>query len=166
MSITRREAIATIGLGSAGYMATAAFTAPACSAKSVGAEIVVVKSFLKVVSTEIPGQPAMITKILKVADDFNADYQRGDFVSAGTIFATLEGDITQLISDLGVNVSNRVKTALVLIDAGVTAIWELLNSQKTAAVQSEIAKQGQASRVQSLESGRAAHLDKLFTAIH
>lgn len=164
--MNRRQAITSIGLGGAGFAATAAFNAPACSGKSVGAEVTVVETFLKVVAVEIPNQSATITRILKVADDFNTDYQRGDFANAATIFATLEGDITQLIADLGVNVSDRVKTALVLIDAGVTAIWELLNSQKTPAVQGIIAAKKQGSKAQAIGDTRAAHLNKLFASIH
>lgn len=165
--MNRRQAITSIGLGSAGFAATAAFTAPACSAKSVGAEISVVETFLKVVATELPNQSAIITKILKIADDFNVDYQRGDFANAASIFASLETDITQLITDIGVNVSSRVKIALVLIDAAVTAIGELLKSQKTPAMQGIIAnstpeKKAQAAQIEQ----RASKVDKLFKAIH
>lgn len=164
--MNRRQAITSIGLGGAGFVATAAFTAPACSGKSVGAEVAVVETFLKVVAVEIPNQKPIIDKIIKVADDFNADYQKGDFATAATIFATLEGDITQLIADLGKNVSDRVKTALILVDAGITAIWELLNSQNTPAVQGIIDAKKQGSKAQAIGDTRAAHLSKMFASIH
>jgi hypothetical protein len=162
----RRQALTTIGLGGTGFIAGSAFTAPACNGKSVSAEVTVVETFLKVVAVEIPNQKPTIDKILKVADDFNADYQWGDFASAASVFASLDADITQLISDLGVNVSDHVKADLVLIDAGLTAIWQLLNSQKTPAVQGVIAKQGRSAQAQSIESRRAGHLEKLFASIH
>jgi len=139
---------------------------PACSAKSVGAEVRVAETFLKVVAIELPSQKPIIDKIIKVADDFNADYQRGDFKNAASIFATLEGDVTQLISDLGVNVSQRIKVALVLVDAAITAIGELLNSQKGAVVVNLMnatpAEQAKAAAIER----RAARVDKLFRAIH
>lgn len=162
---SKRSFLAVAGLGATGFALGTAFTAPACSAKSVSAEIIVVETFLKVVAVEIPNQSAIITKILKVADDFNADYQRGDFANAAAIFATLETDTTQLIADLGVNVSQRVKIALVLIDAAITAIGELLKSQKTAVIQGMIATPEKKAQAMQIEK-RADKIDKLFRAIH
>lgn len=141
---------------------------PACSAKSVNAEYQVVKTFLNVVAVEIPSQKPTIDKILKIGDDFNADYQRGDFVNAAAIFATFEADITQFIADVGVNLSPRVKIALVLANAAVAAIGGLLKSQKgVPAVQSALmnATTEQQAQAAAIEK-RAAQIDRLFAAIH
>lgn len=153
-------------LGVTGVVGAVVVSQLGCSPKSVNAEIQVAETFLRVVAVEIPNQKPTIEKILKVADDFNADYQRGDFVNATAIFANLEADVTQLISDVGVNLSSRAKMALVFIDAAVTAIADLLKSQRGApGVPSKAAMSTQQkAQAEAIES-RAGRVDKLFAAI-
>jgi hypothetical protein len=171
----RRAFLRLAGTGAAGLalggviapIGTPGTPTPACSPKSVNAEVQVAETFLKVVAVELPNQQAFITKILKVTDDFNTDYQRGDFANAGTLFATLSGDFTHLLNDVGVNINAKVKIALVLIDAAIAGIAGLLKSQIPAATQAGLmatlpaAQQSQAAVIEA----RAAHAEALFTAI-
>src|ERR1700720_1838820 len=136
---------------------------PACSAKSVNAEVQIVKTFLQVVAVELPNQGPFITKILKIADGFNTDYQRGDFVNASAVFKNLEGDVAQLVADVGVNLDPRIKIALVLANAAIVAIGGLLQSQKSVpAVQAALmnATPEQRSQAAAIEK-RAAQIDRL-----
>jgi hypothetical protein len=172
---TRRSFLRLAGTGAAGLalggviapIGTPGTPTPACSPKSVNAEVQVAETFLKVVAVELPNQKPAIDKILKVMDDFNADYQRGDFVSAGAIFKTMDADVTQLVTDLGVNLNPKVKMALVFIDAAVSAIGGFLFAQKGAPGVAAVmmnATPEQQSQAAAIER-RAAHAEALYGAI-
>ena len=140
-------------------------TALKCGSEQVSIYIRTITTFLNQISTLLPDHAAMITKIVKIAADFDAAYKRGDFASADTFFNSLEQNLTTLVNAIGVNTSNTVKTWIAIIGATVTSIAVLFKSQidaAPAALAAEIKGAKSAGAVERLASQAA--VDKLYQA--
>ena len=160
--MNRKEFITTAGMGA---VATAALGFGKCSGPSVAVEVATAVTFLGKVATLLPGKAQVIGKITTALSDFNSFYQRGDFANAGKLFSVVDADFTQLIADVGVNLSPSVKIALALVDAAVSAIAVLMKGAVPAAVASKAKlTDEQRDQVAAIER-RAAKTDKLFAAI-
>jgi hypothetical protein len=100
-----------------------------CGSEQVSIYVRTITTFLNQISGLLPERAAFIAKIVKLASDFDAAYRRGDFASADSFFNALDQNITTLTNDIGVNVSNNVKTWISIIGATVTSIAVLFKDQ-------------------------------------
>lgn len=121
-TFAKRTAIAVPAL----LLTSAAFK---CGSEQISIYVRTISTFLNQISGLLPQHAATITKIVKIASDFDAAYRRGDFASADNFFNTLEQNLTTLVNDIGANASNNVKTWIAIIGATVTSIAVLLKSQ-------------------------------------
>lgn len=141
-------------------------TALKCGSEQVSIYIRTIVTFLNQISTLLPDQASMITKIVKIASDFDAAYKRGDFNSADTFFNSLEKNLSTLTASIGVNTSNTVKTWIAIIGATVTSIAVLLKeqveTQSASLTASARATARSASAVERLASQAA--VDRLYQA--
>lgn len=139
-------------------------TALKCGSEQVSIYIRTITTFLNQISTLLPDRAVMITKIVKIAADFDAAYKRGDFASADTFFNSLEQNLTTLVNAIGVNTSNTVKTWIAIIGATVTSIAVLLKSQidTQPGLESTLKDAKSAGAVERLASQVA--VDKLYQA--
>ena len=173
--MNRREMIKTSGFGISSLALTGASGAvlgfevvpePACHKVSVGVEVSTAITFLNKVSSLLPGKVQIIAKVVGALNDFNKFYQAGDFNSAANFFNTVDADFTQLIADVGVNLSPLVKIALALIDAAISGIAVLLKSQAGApGVPARAAMTSEQQMAAEVIEKRAAHTEKLFAVI-
>lgn len=124
--MNRRTLIKTGGLATVGVLTGSAFK---CGADKVSIYVRTITTFLNQISSLLPAQAALITRIVKIASDFDAAYRRGDFASADTFFNSLEQNLTTLTNGIGVNVSNSVKTWISIIGITVTSIAVLFKEQ-------------------------------------
>ena len=163
--LNRRGFIQTGALAGVG---TLALSSQACKPKDVGAEVAAITSFLHEISPLLPAQAQLITKIVKVASDFNEAYQAGKFENATSFFANLSDLIDQLTGDLDVNVPPQVKIAIAIVNAAVRAIAVLMHSQATPAIRAMSAtatteqKRG-AAKIEKLSDPDA--IDAVFRAL-
>ena len=122
---TKRAALTVIAAGLSG-------SAFKCSSEKISIYVQTISTFLNQISSVLPAQSALITKVLKIASDFDAAYRRGDFLSADGFFNSLVENLNALTQDIGVGTSNTVKTWLAIIGAAVTSIAVLLKEQVDA----------------------------------
>lgn len=122
---TKRTALTLAVAG----LASSAFK---CGSEQVSIYIHTISTFLNQVAGVLPAHAQTIARIVKVATDFDSAYQRGDFASADKLFNSLEQNLTQLTNDLGLNVSNNVKTWIAIVGAALTSIAVLLKDQAQA----------------------------------
>lgn len=140
-------------------------TALKCGSEQVSIYVRTVSTFLNQISTLLPERAAMITKIVKIAADFDAAYKRGDFASADTFFNSLEQNLTSLVNDIGINTSNTVKTWIAIIGATVTSIAVLLKDQVSAQPAGIVAESGRAKSAGAVERlANQAAVDALYQA--
>lgn len=156
-------------LGAGAAVGLAVGSSIACSPKSVGVEVSTVIAFLNKISPLLPAFAGKIAKVIKVAEDFNAQYQKGDFANAASIFANLSNDLDQLVSDIGANVPPIVKISIALADAACSAIAVLLHSQSNALGVSTVIAAKSKAGAQPMEvtviQSRVARAERLFQAI-
>lgn len=100
-----------------------------CSSEQVSIYVHTITAFLNQIAGLLPAHAAAITKIVKLASDFDAAYRRGDFNSADSFFNSLEQNLTALTSDIGINTSNSVKTWLAIVGAAMTSLAVLFKKQ-------------------------------------
>lgn len=140
-------------------------TALKCGSEQISIYVRTISTFLNQISGLLPQHAALITKIVKIAADFDAAYRRGDFASADTFFNSLEQNLTTLTNSIGINTSNTVKTWIAIIGATVTSIAVLFKSQidaAPAALAAEMKGAKSAGAVERLASQAA--VDKLYQA--
>jgi len=102
-----------------------------CSSEKVTIYVQTITSFLREISGLLPAQAAFINKIIGIAADLDAAYQRGDFDNATTFLESLTTNISTLITNLGVGLSPQIKVALAIVGSTVRLIAVLLNRQAT-----------------------------------
>jgi hypothetical protein len=120
---TKRTALTVAVAGFAGL-------APKCGgSEQVSIYVRTISTFLNQIAGLLPDKAAFIARIVKLASDFDAAYQRGDLTSADSFFNSLEQNLTTLTGDIGVGTSNTVKTWLAIIGATVTSIAVLFKEQ-------------------------------------
>jgi hypothetical protein len=118
-------------VGAAAGVGALALGATACplDSKKVTFYSATLSSFLNEVAGLLPAQAAFIARIIKVISDFDAAYQRGDFTNASAFFNTMVANVSQLISDVGRNLSPQLKMLLAVASATVRTIAVLLQQQ-------------------------------------
>jgi len=156
----KRGVLTIVGLG----LTSTAFK---CGSKSVTFYVSTISSFLNELGTLIPAQAGFIGKIVKVAADFDAAYQRGDFANASTFFNTMVENITTLTNDLGVTLSDRGKMLLSVVSVTVRTIAVLLRDEgatQPAAISSARATSPAASKAIGAIRTLAAGAGETFAA--
>lgn len=154
---TKRAALALTVAGLSG-------SAFKCGSENVSIYIRTITTFLNQIAGLLPDKAAAIAKIVKVASDFDSAYRRGDFASADSLFTTLEQNLTALTNDIGVNVSNSVKTWIAIVGAALTSIAVLMKEQvaATPSAKGQAMHAASASAVERLASQAA--VDALYQA--
>jgi hypothetical protein len=128
--LSRRTALKHIGTGS--LIAVAAPTLllqEACKPKDLNVYVQTVVGALQEIQPLLPALSGKIGAAIKVALDFNAQYQRGDYVTATQTFETLASNVSEIITDIGVSLSPAIKVALTVAGIGLRAIAVLLKAQ-------------------------------------
>lgn len=156
---TKRAALtlAVAGFGGAAFK---------CGSEHVSIYVRTIVTFLNQIAGILPERAAAIAKIVKVATDFDAAYRRGDFASADSFFNTLEQNLTALTNDIGVNVSNSVKTWIAIVGAALTSIAVLMKEQvdaQPAASKSAVARVAKSAGAVERLASQAA-VDALYQA--
>lgn len=137
-----------------------------CGGKSVSGTVTIIAGAVEELQILFPSVPAL-AQALKLAKDFNADWTAGKFDSARKFFENLDTIVGQVISDLGVNASTRVKLLLATLGIAVRTIAALINEQaqtvSTLAGKARTANPRTADRVDELAS--AAVADRLLATV-
>lgn len=102
----------------------------------------------------------LLDKIITLANSFNNAWTAGKFNDARTFFLNLDTLVGQVIADLGVNATPRMKLILATLGIGVRTIAALIaeqaNAQPAAAVAAKSRMPKAASRVEQLADPSAA----------
>lgn len=119
---TKRGALtlATAGLAGSAFR---------CGSEKITIYVQTITAFLKEIAGLIPNQGPFISKIIAVAEQFDAAYRRGDLTNASTFFNTLADNIASLVAAVGINLSARVKVGLAIVNSTVRLIAVLLKEQ-------------------------------------
>lgn len=125
---SRRSFLRLTGTGAAGFVVGSAI---GCGGKSVSGTVVLITGAVSELKAIYPNLPAL-DKIIKLAESFNADWVAGKFDSARAFFESLDSTVQQVIADLGVNASTRVKLLLASLGIAVRVIASLISEQGTA----------------------------------
>lgn len=158
--LSRRDLLRTGGVALIGVSVGTAFK---CGSEQVSIYVRTIITFLNQISGSLPQYAATITKIVKIASDFDAAYRRGDFASADSLFNSLEQNLIMMVHDIGINVSNNVKTWISIIGATVTSIAVLFKDQADnlpPALRAQIRTAQSVGAVERLASQKA--VDKLY----
>ena len=93
-----------------------------------------ISAFLVEIGDIVPSQAAFIAKIVKTVSDLDAAAQRGDFVSAASFFNTMVPNVTQLITNIGGNLTPNVKIARALANAAIKGLAVFLKNEGATTV--------------------------------
>lgn len=150
--------------GALAVVGATALGAGKCDSATVSIYVRTITTFLNQISGILPDRAAVIAKIVKAASDFDAAYRRGDFASADNFFNSLDQNLSAFTNDLGVNVSNDVKTWISIIGATATSLAVLFKKEaSTQPAFAAIARNAKsASAVERLASQAA--VDALYQA--
>lgn len=124
---TRRDFLRLGGLGVGSLMLTSQIN---CGGKSISGTIALISGAISELKLLYPNL-AVLDKIVKLATDFNRDWVAGKFDSARTFFESLDTTVQQVITDLELNASARVKLLLASVAVGVRLIATLISEQAT-----------------------------------
>ena len=124
--LNRRRFIQTGALAGAGALVV---SQTACGPK-VSFYVATIKGALIELKPLLPGAAQLISTAVKVADDFDAAYRRGDFADAITILKTLAGNIGQIADDAGVS-TPQIKGIIAVAAIALRTIALLLDEQST-----------------------------------
>lgn len=124
--MNRRNFIGTSAAAGAGALV---LSQAGCNPKNLSPYVQTIIGALEEVAPLLPGVSGKITAAIKVARDFDAAYKRGDFASATQIFESLAVNVSQIITDVGVNLSPEIKAGLAVVGIALRAIAVLLKSQ-------------------------------------
>lgn len=159
---TKRAALTLAAAGISG-------SAFKCSGgEKVSIYVQTISTFLNEIAGILPDKAAFISKIVKVASDFDAAFRGGDFANADSLLNTLITNITTLTNDIGISTSNQVKMWLSVIGATVRTVAVLFKeankSDPTALAKSGVSTDSlkSASAIERLASQAA--VDAAFQA--
>jgi hypothetical protein len=138
----------------------------ACSGPKLSTWVQTIIGALEELKPLLPAQTSAITKIIKVATDFNAAYQSGKFKDAITIFENLSTLVDQLISDLGTP-SQQVKVIVAVVGIALRTIAVLLRNQASQPeVAATVAAAGESSAVNVVKRlSEPSAIDALFRTV-
>ena len=126
--INRRRFIQTGALAGAGALV---LSQTACAKNLSVYEQTIIAAFEEVVALFPSAGPAA-TKIKKLIADFDAAYRAGDFKNATTLIASVASLASQVIADIGINLTSGLKGALALAGIAIRFISKLLVDQGNA----------------------------------
>lgn len=130
--LRRRQFITRTAIGLPALVFTT--TALKCGSEKVSLYVSTINSFLREISTLIPSQSDFISKMITVASDLDSAYRRGDFDNATTFLETLTGNLSTLITSLGLEASGQVKVGLAIVSSTVRLIAVLIHDQASQPV--------------------------------
>lgn len=123
--MNRRNFIQTSAVGIA---SAAVMNQMACGGTSVSGTVTILTGAVAELKILFPAN-ALLGKIVSLATDFNKDWVAGNFDSARTLFDNLDTVVGQVISDLGVNATTRVKLLLAAVGIALRTIAALIAEQ-------------------------------------
>lgn len=123
----RRQFVQGATTGAAALLIT---ESSSCGGKSVETEAAIGQVALGALKALYPNKP-IFDQASKLFADFNADWIAGKFDSARTVFDNLDTLITQIINDLEINASPRVKFILITLMGAFRAIAAIIAEQST-----------------------------------
>src|SRR5215472_2448281 len=126
----RRQFIQTTSTGAA---ALGVLSITGCSGKSVAATVMIITGAIQELKPLYPGAAARLDEIVKLATDFNNDWIAGNFDSAKAIFQNLDTLIGQVITDLSITASTKVKLLLATIGIALRTIAAIIAEQGATA---------------------------------
>lgn len=138
--MNRRQALSTIGLGSAGFATGTAFSAPNCpGGKNLSTYVLIITKSYAEVKTLLPdlgldessiGRISDLTaKAIKVAEQFDKAYKEGAFESAGAFFNELRSLSLNIATELNVIDNRIVQGILAGVGIARVTIGALLEAQ-------------------------------------
>lgn len=161
--MNRRQAITSIGLGGGSALL---FSQVGCGGASVSGTVTILTGAVAELKILFPAN-ALLGKIVSLATDFNKDWVAGNFDSARTLFDNLDTVVGQVISDLGVNATTRVKLLLAAVGIALRTIAAMIQEQgqnnSIAARRAGVAAPQTVSRVNQLADPAVA--DRLLNAV-
>lgn len=160
--MNRREMISTTALGAAGFAVGTAFTAPACP-KPKAVTITIIIGAIAELRLLFPNLEAL-DKIASLATSLKAAWDAGKLDDARSFFTNLDTLVGQVISDLGINATTRVKLILASLGLGLRVIAALFQEQGNAQPEAMAAAGTQTvDRVKTLADPKVA--DALLKAV-
>ena len=102
-----------------------------CGGKSVSGAVAILSGAVSELKPLFPNVPKL-DQIIKLATDFNADWVAGKFDTARDLFDNLDVVVEQVINDLGINSTTRVKLLLATLGIGLRTIAALIAEQGQA----------------------------------
>lgn len=124
--MNRRTFIGTSAVAGVG-VATTAFQ---CNSKPKAVVITIITGAIADLKIIFPDLP-ILNKISALAVSFKAAWDAGKLADARTFFTNLDTLVAQVIADLGINASTRVKLILASLGIGVRVIAALISEQAT-----------------------------------
>lgn len=163
--MNRRLFIRNSAIASGGAALGMVTMAPSCNPPKVSTYISIFTGALGEIKIILPGQVAIINKIITVAHDFDAANLAGKFADAKTLLLNLVGLFDQFTADLGVSVPLPVKTALLIASVAIRAIAVLINARVQAepAAAERAAAPGEMNKLKQLADEKA--IDAALKAI-
>jgi len=123
--LNRRSFIQGTATGAASILV---LDAVGCGGKSVAGSVTIIQGAASELQVLFPNNPAL-GKIVSLANDFSKDWSAGNFASARTAFDNLDTEINQVITDLGLNASTRIKLILAALGIGLRAVAAIISEQ-------------------------------------
>ena len=119
-----------------------------CGGQSISGTVTIITGAVSELQILFPNE-SKLAQVIKLANDFNADWTAGKFDSAKTFFENLDVVVGQVISDLGLNASTRVKLLLATLGIAVRTVAALIQEQGNA--QPSIAAKARAASPQTVD---------------
>lgn len=126
-----------------------------CGGRSISGTIQIIVGGITELKPLFPAHAAALDKIVNLATSFNEAWTAGKFEDAKTFFLNLDTLVGQVIADLGLNASTRVKLLLASIGIAVRVIAALIQEDATPAAAAVVPK-GTVDRVRQLADDGAA----------
>lgn len=124
----RRDFIKGSAAGTASMVVVGAV---GCGGKSVSGTVQLITGAIEELKILFPAVP-LLDKVVALAKSFNAAWTAGKFDSARTFFENLDTTVQQVISDLGLNASTRVKLLLASVGIALRVIAAMIQEQGQA----------------------------------
>lgn len=99
-----------------------------CGGKSLSGTVQILISGAYELKVLFPSN-VLLDKIIALAVDFNKDWVAGKFDSARSLFENLDSTIQQVITDLDVNATPRVKLLLASLGVALRVVAALIDEQ-------------------------------------
>ena len=129
------SAVASVGIAGMGLK---------CGGPSVSGVVTIITGAVAELRILFPAQETTLSKIVSLANSFNAAWVAGKFADAKTFFLNLDTLVSQVIADLGLNATTRTKLLLASLGVAVRTIAALISEQAAA--------QPEAMRAESISS--------------